>query len=254
MISSDFRDAFRRGDPLNGFQLTSIGPHWAKFLGDDMDFVFIDCEHHGFTREQVTWVCGSYAAARITPLVRVLHPDAASVRAAFDDGAHGVVVPYVETVDQARIVAAAAKLRPIQGARAAEVMAGAVLDEKTRADCDRHCGGVSLILQIESRAAVENLENLLAVPGVDGVLVGPYDLTASLGCLADHGHPDFQSAAQEIVAKTRQLGLGAGIYFAESPAKERMARDWGYHLMIAGCDWSLIRDAMTWRRQLAPPS
>ena len=88
---------FRRGDDLKGFQLTSVGPHWAKFLRGTVDFVFIDCEHHCFSREQVAWTCASYAAAEITPVVRVLRPDASLVRATFDDGAHGVVVPYVET-------------------------------------------------------------------------------------------------------------------------------------------------------------
>jgi 2-keto-3-deoxy-L-rhamnonate aldolase RhmA len=247
MISPTFRDAFRRGDSLVGFQLTSVGPHWAKHLRGMLQFVFIDCEHHCFSREQVAWICGSYAAAQITPLVRVLRPDASLVRAAFDDGAHGVVVPYVETVDQVRSVAAAAKLRPIQGARAAAVLAGQPLDTKTQADSEKHCGGVSLILQIESRIAVDAIEDLIAVPGVDGVLVGPYDLTATLGCLADHSHADFQTAAKRVAQVARSAGLGAGIYFAESPPKEAMAKSWGYNLIIAGCDWTLIKEAMRLR-------
>jgi 4-hydroxy-2-oxoheptanedioate aldolase len=251
MASKSFREAFCGGEPLVGFQLTSVGPHWARMLRGVVDFAFIDCEHHCFSREQVAWTSAVYAGHDITPVVRVLQPDAGLVRAAFDDGAQAVVVPYVETVEQAREVVAAAKLRPIQGLRAQSAMSDDPLDETTLAMSRQHTGDVAVLIQIESQTAVDHLDTLLSVPGLDGVLVGPYDLTASLGCLGDHYAPGFQTAAQRIAAKTREKGLGAGIYFAESPEKEAMARQWGYNLMIAGCDWSLIRESLNRRSSIA---
>ncbi|TWU47276.1 2-keto-3-deoxy-L-rhamnonate aldolase [Rubripirellula tenax] len=248
MKSTSFRDAFRSGHPLTGFQLTSFGPHWPRQLAGAIDFAFIDCEHHCFSREQVAWMCVGYRGAGIAPIVRVLRPDASLVRAAMDDGAQGVVVPYVETVEQVRSVVAAAKLRPIQGERAASAMSGKPLDESMMATSNKHCGDVSLILQIESETAVQRCDSLVSVDGVDGVLVGPYDLTATLGCLGQHEDTRFQEAAKTIAKIVRGKGLGAGIYFAESPQKEVMAAEWGYNLMIRGCDWTLVREALAMRQ------
>ncbi len=229
-------------------QLTSLAPHWPRQLAGCIDFAFIDCEHHCFSREQVAWLCAAYRGSGMTPLVRVLKADSALVRAAIDDGAEGIVVPYVESTEQVREVAAAAKLRPIQGEAAQSAMRDKPLEDHVLAASRRHCGDVSLILQIESTLAVQRCESLLDVGEVDGVLVGPFDLTASLGCLGDHSDSRFQAAATRVAQIARDRGLGAGIYFAESPAKERWAASLGYNLMIQGCDWSLIREALASRR------
>ncbi|TWT51225.1 2-keto-3-deoxy-L-rhamnonate aldolase [Rubripirellula amarantea] len=244
----NFRDRFRDGDSLGGFQLTSMSPHWPKFLKGKIDFIFIDCEHHCFSRDQVAWLCTAYRAAGIAPVVRILEPRAALVRAAIDDGAEAVVVPYVESVDQVREIAAAAKLRPIQGERAASAMRGNPLDHEMQVVSDRHCGDVGLILQIESETAVDRCTDLIEVHGVDGVLVGPFDLTATLGCLNDHSNPIFIQLAKKVAHECRSAGLGAGIYFAESPEKERKAGEWGYNLLVHGCDWSLIGEALSLRQ------
>ncbi|MFK8112593.1 MAG: HpcH/HpaI aldolase/citrate lyase family protein [Rubripirellula sp.] len=247
MTDSKFRAAFRGGQFLSGLQLTSTAPHWPRHLQGCIDFAFIDCEHHCFSREQVAWMCAAYRGAEITPLVRVLTADPALVRAAIDDGAAGIVVPYVETLDQVRDLVAAAKLRPIQGQMAAAAMRDQPLSDEFHETSRLHCGDVSLILQIESRLAVDRCDELLSVDEVDGVLVGPFDLTATLGCLGDHSDPRFQDAAKRVAEVARGRGMGAGIYFAESPEKEEWAKEWGYNLMIRGCDWSLIREAIRLR-------
>ena len=243
-----FRDAMTSGKELNGFQLTSVSPHWPRQLVGMVDFVFIDCEHHCFSREQVAWMCAAYRGVGITPVVRVLEPRAALVRAAIDDGAEAIVVPYVESVQQVREVVAAAKLRPIQGQRAASAMADEPLDNDMREMAGIHCGNVGLVIQIESATAVDACQSLLSVDGVDGALVGPFDLTATLGCLNDHSDVRFQSAAEKVADCCRSLGKGAGIYFAGSPEKETWARQLGYNVMIAGCDISLIGEALERRR------
>lgn len=246
--TSSFRDRFRDGDSLGGFQLTSMSPHWPKFLAGKIDFIFIDCEHHCFSRDQVAWLCTAYRSVGIAPVVRVLEPRAALVRAAIDDGAEAVVVPYVESVEQTREVAAAAKLRPIQGERAAAAMRSNPLKHSMQQVSDRHCGDVGLIIQIESETAVDRCADLIAVHGVDGILVGPFDLTATLGCLNEHSNPLFTQVAKQVAHEARSAGLGAGIYFAESPEKERWAAELGYNLMIHGCDWSLIGEALALRQ------
>lgn len=246
-IAISFRGKFRGGDHLTGFQLTSVSPHWPKQLAGQIDFIFIDCEHHCFSREQIAFLCGVYRAVGITPIVRVLQPDAALVRAAIDDGAGGIVAPYVESKDQVRELVAAAKLRPIQGERAWAAVRDEPLSPSLRSMVDQHCGEISLLLQIESEVAVGRCGDLTDIDGVDGVLVGGFDLTATLGCLNDHSNQRFVDAITSVAQTCRGKGLGAGIFFAESPAKESWSRELGYNLMIQGCDVSLIREAIAFR-------
>ena len=246
--SASLRQQIASSGDLLGIQLTSVAPHWPRQLAGKIDFAFIDCEHHCFSREQVAWLCAAYRLAGISPVIRVLEPRAALVRACIDDGAEAVVVPYVESVDQARDVVAAAKLRPIQGERAKAAMAGESLEDEIQSMVDRHCQDVSLILQIESVTAVDRCEDLLSVQGVDGAMVGPFDLTATLGCLGDHENPAFVDAITRVANVCKSLQKIAGIYFANSPAKEAWARQLGYRMIIAGCDINLIGEALETRR------
>ncbi|WP_160148099.1 HpcH/HpaI aldolase family protein [Rubripirellula obstinata] len=234
---------------LLGIQLTSVAPHWPRQLSGKVDFAFIDCEHHCFSREQVAWLCIAYRSVGIAPVVRVLEPRSALVRACIDDGAEAVVVPYVESVAQAREVVAAAKLRPVQGERASAAMSGQPLETDLQTMVDQHCQNVSLILQIESTTAVDRCEDLLSIQGVDGAMVGPFDLTATLSCLGDHQNPKFVEAITRVADVCRSLEKIAGIYFADSPAKEVWARELGYRMIIAGCDINLIGEALELRRR-----
>ena len=77
MALASLRDLTEESGPLLGIQLTSVSPHWPRHLSGKIDFAFIDCEHHCFSREQVAWLCGAYRSAGILPVVRVLEPRAA---------------------------------------------------------------------------------------------------------------------------------------------------------------------------------
>ncbi len=249
MESSQFIQAFRAGKLLRGMQMTSTAPHWPRNLsGAGLDFVFMDGEHHWFTREQNAWMCAAYRGVGIAPLVRVLSPSGALVRAALDDGATAVIVPYVESVEQVRELVAASKLRPIQGERAEHAMNDQPLNSSQLAISRSVSAGAGLIIQIESDIAVQRCESLLDVDGVDGVLIGPYDLTATLGCFMDYDSPLFKEAVTKVAHEAKKRGLGAGIYFAENPAREQWAVGIGYNLLVQGCDWTLIREALRFRQ------
>lgn len=244
-----FVQAFREGKLLRGMQMTSTAPHWPRNLSSaGLDFVFMDCEHHGFTREQNAWMCAAYRGAGITPLVRVLEPSGALLRSALDDGATAVIAPYVESERQVRELVAACKLRPIQGERAAAAMANLPLEDPQLSVSRTVSGGHGLIIQIESEVAVQRCETLLDIDGVDGILIGPYDLTASLGCFMNYDDARFKEAVATVGRAARSRGLGAGIYFAENPQRERWAIDLGYNLIVQGCDWTLIREALRQRQ------
>lgn len=249
MENQSFVQSFRSGQLLRGMQMTSTAPHWPRNLsGAGLDFVFMDCEHHWFTREQNAWMCAAYRGVGIAPLVRVLSPSGALVRSALDDGAAAVIVPYVESVEQVRELVAACKLRPIQGERAASAMLDQPLGEPQLSILRTVSAGVGLVIQIESEIAIERCESLLDVQGVDGILIGPYDLTASLGCFMDYNDSRFKDAVARVGNAARSRGLGAGIYFAENPSREKWAIELGYNLLVQGCDWTLIREALRSRQ------
>lgn len=249
MEVQSFVQSFRSGQLLRGMQMTSTAPHWPRNLSSaGLDFVFMDCEHHWFTREQNAWMCAAYRGSGITPLVRVLSPSGALVRSALDDGATAVIVPYVENVEQVKELVAACKLRPIQGERAALAMSDQPLAEPQLSISRTVGAGVGLIIQIESAIAVERCESLLDIDGVDGILIGPYDLTASLGCFMDYDDVRFKDAVTHVAQAARKRKLGAGIYFAENPSRERWAIDIGYNMIVQGCDWTLVREALRLRQ------
>lgn len=250
MEADQFTRALRSGEILRGMQLTSTAPHWPRNLsGSGLDFVFVDCEHHYFTREQNAWMSAAYRGSGIAPLARVLAPRGELVRAVLDDGVAAVIVPYVESVEQVRELVAASKLRPIQGERAAAAMRDEPLMGSQLEMSRRVSATVGLIIQIESRRGVERIEELLDVDGVDGILIGPYDMTASLDCFMEYDNPVFQAAVKTVVSAARRRGLGAGIYFAEQPAREQWAIDLGCNMIVQGCDWTLIREALRLRQQ-----
>ncbi|MEM6687834.1 MAG: aldolase/citrate lyase family protein [Planctomycetota bacterium] len=242
--SESFLERLHGGERLSGIQLTSESPHWPKLLADALDFIFIDTEHHCFGRKEVAYHCVAYAAAGITPMVRVLKADGALIRATIDDGAKSIVVPYIENVTQVQECVAAAKLRPIQGELATQAVRGGGLSEAQTRFINQHCEEISLIIQIESELAVSRLDELASQPGVDGLLVGPFDLTASLGIPKQFNSEKLKEAAKRIADTAIANKIAAGIYFANNLEMESWAFANGYQFMVHGCDWSLISEAM----------
>merc|ERR1711988_1869869 len=118
-------------------------------------------------------------------------------------------------------------------------------------------GPIALVINVESRAAMDNLENLLAVPGVDSVLIGPHDLSCSLGVPEDFANPIFQDALKTIFTKARAAGVGAGIHNGMPPTTpgmtpeyaKRWVEDFGCNVYVHGADVNLF--AAQLKRDLA---
>jgi len=162
-----------------------------------------------------------------------------------DMGADGIVVPNVSTAEQARSLARAMEYPPA-GTRCF----GAPLHRATRYGLDlaRHVKapreGVALLVIIESSAGVANVEDILAVEGIDGVIIGPSDLTADLGCARDFSHVAYVQAVARIEQAARARGklLGTAPH-PGSPVEALVAR--GHRLLIISDDVSLMREAMS---------
>lgn len=240
-MKKPFTDRLRSGEMVFGTLVVSPSPMWPKALeGSGLDFVFIDTEHIALDRAQVSWMCQAYARMGLVPIVRIPSPDPFEATKMLDGGAAGIIAPYVETAVQAEALRGAVKLRPIKGRRLAERLAGPPFESELE-DYVRGRNSQALILNIESAPAIEALDEILAVPGLDAVLIGPHDLSCSLGVPEQYTHPRFREAVRTIFGKARAVGIGAGIHFWGDLALEaEFARD-GANMIIHSADISLFQ-------------
>jgi len=241
-MKQPFTERLRAGDLLFGTLLVSPSPMWPRVLeGSGLDFVFIDTEHIALDRVQVSWMCQTYARMGLPPIVRIPSPDPFEATVMLDGGAAGIIAPYIETPEQAQALRGAVKLRPLKGRRLEERLAGTPFEPELEEYVNGRNSSTALILNIESVPAMEALDEILSVPGVDAVLIGPHDLSCSLGVPEQYEHPKFRDAARTIFGKARAAGLGAGIHFwGDLELEAGFARD-GANMLIHSADISLFQ-------------
>ena len=159
-------------------------------------------------------MCQTYAALGLTPIVRIPSPDPFQASMVLDGGAGGVIAPYVETVEQAQVLGGAVKLRPLKGERLATALRdGGSLEPELRAYVEQKNRDSLFIINIESTPALGRLNELLAVPDLDAVLIGPHDLSCSLGIPERYDNPRFEAAVLGIIRTARAAGVAAGIHW-----------------------------------------
>ncbi len=251
MDGRELAESRRSGRRVYGTAILSPSPRWVGAVrGSGLDFAFIDTEHIAIGRETLSWMCQAYGALGIAPIVRVPKPDPFEATKVLDGGAQGVVFPYVESADQAQALRGATKLRPLKGRRLQRVLDGAEeLDPELADYLERRNASSVMVVNIESVPAVEALDEILAVPGLDAVLIGPHDLSCSLGIPERYDHPQFDEAVHTIIAKARAAGVGAGIHFWARLDQEAAWLKAGLNLLIHSSDIGLFSDAL--RRDMA---
>lgn len=207
--------ALREGRRVYGTLIVSPSPRWPDTVaGLGLDFVFIDTEHIALDRAQLSWMCQTYRALGLPPIVRIPEPDPYQACMVLDGGAAGVIAPYVENVNQAEDLRGAVKLRPIKGGRLVTTLRDpATLEPALRDYLERRNRDSLFIINIESAPAFERLDELLAVPDLDAVLIGPHDLSCSLGIPECYDDPRFEATVLAIIRRARAAGVAAGIHW-----------------------------------------
>lgn len=222
----------KEGKPVVGTWLTLGSIQASRFLARmGFDYLTVDIEHNLMGMETATHMLGCIADAKCTALARVPANKHDHIKRALDNGAHGVVVPMVNTRQEA-LDAVAACLYPPKGTRSVGGSTHALNFDATSAEYFQKANDELLIvLQCEHIVAVENFEEVYSVPGVDAVFVGPNDLAASMR--DDEGNPPspevFKAALAKILAGCRKLKIPAGIHtFSPEEAKMRIAEGWQF--------------------------
>ena len=177
------------------------------------DFVVIDCEHAPIATNMLPEYLRAAEASGVAAIVRVAMNNAEWLQAALDSGAAGVQIPQIASVEQARAAVEMARFHPIgkRGfngfVRAARYSAEPLAEYVARSNKD-----TALILQLESADAVTNADLIAAIPGVDAIFVGPYDLSQSMGIPGEVNHPAVLAAGQRVMATAASNGLAGAVF------------------------------------------
>lgn len=239
-----FKHRLLAGETLTGLWLGLANPYTAEMAATaGFDWLLLDAEHSPNDLKGLLGQLQAIAPYASHPIVRPPVGDPVLIKQYLDIGVQTLLVPMVETADQASGLVAAMRYPPrgIRGvghvlARAAHW--GAVDDYLERADAE-----LCLLVQVETLQGLENLEAIAATEGVDGVFIGPADLSASMGHLGDPGHPEVRSAIHHAIARLGAIGKPVGIVTIDED-EARAYLDAGCGFVGVGIDTLLLMKAM----------
>jgi len=246
MNALELSEALKNGKRVYGTLIVSPAPSWApqlKRIG--LDFVFIDTEHIPLDWHELGWMCHAFRGVGIAPIVRIPNPDPFEACRVLDMGARGIVAAYIESAEQVQLLRGATKLRPLKGKKLEQILSGkGSLDPNMLEYIRNYNRNHVLLVNIESVPGLEALDEILAVPDLDGVLLGPHDLSCSLGVPEQYDHPLFEKAVNELITKARAAGVGAGAHFLPSIEHELKWARAGLNLIFHLADMTLFRRAL----------
>lgn len=220
---------------------SNIGAEILAHAG--FDWIVLDTEHAPNEVPGLLTQLQAMNGGTAEPVVRVAWNDAVLIKRILDVGVRSLLVPWVQDADEAKRAVAASRYPPagIRGIAVATRATrwGRQMDYHHRANAE-----MCVIVQIETSAAVKEIEAIAAVDGVDGIFIGPSDLAADLGHLSNPGHPDVQAAIKSAVTRVRAAGKSAGILTADTAAAKRYI-DMGFTFVAVGSDTGLLVQAAT---------
>jgi 2-dehydro-3-deoxyglucarate aldolase/4-hydroxy-2-oxoheptanedioate aldolase len=247
MKSNHVRRAIKAGECVVGTMISEmLNPEVAYILATaGMDFLMVDCEHSAIGFESIQNIMRAARAAGLVPLARVTQNDYPFIARILDIGAMGIMVPRVNTAEEARRVVRCAKYPPLGergfGARGVITDYEAVSVREVIEWVNEH---TLIIVQVESAKAVENLEEITRVPGIDIALIGPNDLSVSLGVPGEFTHPRFLEAVERTFEICLRNGVSPAIHTGDLEAIKGY-RDKGMRFLMVGSESRLLLLAAT---------
>lgn len=229
------------GQVTIGSWITLGHPAIAEIMAQaGFDWLTVDLEHSTITLDQAGQLIRVCDLCGAPPLVRLSANDPVQIKRVMDAGAHGIIVPMVNTAEEASAAVAALRYPP-RGVRGVGLARAQGYGASFEAYRTWLADEALVIVQIEHIIAEENLEAILAVEGVDGFIVGPYDLSGSLGRPGDFEHPDMRASMERIAAIARQGGKPGGLHVVEpNPAELQSQVDQGYRFMAYSVDIRML--------------
>ena len=233
---NNFKRAILAGRQQIGLWVALANPYSAEIVaGSGFDWLLIDGEHSPNDPPSVLPQLQAIAAYPTTnAIVRPAWNDKVLIKRYLDIGVQTLLVPYVQTEEEA-LAAVAATRFPGAGVRGVAGVTRASRFGRVSHYANRAHEEICVLVQIETREGLDNLEKIARVDGVDGVFIGPADLAAGLGQLGNQQHPDVQSAIEKAIKRIRACNKPAGILATDEPTARRYM-EWGTTFTAVGLD------------------
>ncbi len=238
--ANHFRDKLRQGNVMLGTAITFNDATVVEALCSLVDFVWIDMEHNALSLETVQLQIMATKGSNVTSLVRVPWNDPVLIKPVLDIGADGVIVPLIRTADDARRAVAACRYPP-EGIRGFGPRRASGYGRLGGPEfCRLANESIIVAVQIEHTDAVNNLDEILAVPGLTTVLVGPNDLAGSMGYMGQPNHPEVAKVIELVIAKARRASVFIGLAVSDDPNALIHWANKGVQWLVMGADVSLM--------------
>lgn len=235
-----FREKLKAGKSCFGVSITLADPLITDAIGDLVDYFWLDLEHSPMSPEIVAAHLIASRGRNVPTLVRVPSNLTSIIKPVLDSGAHGIIVPQVKTVAEVKQVVSDCRYPP-QGTRGFGPRVPSNFGKTATANYVEYANqNVFTCVQIETKVALDAIEEIVAVPGLDSIVIGPMDLSGSLGLLGQTRHPTVEKAVDTIIQKARAAGKFVGIGIGADPdyAAQLIAR--GVQWLQVGSDYSYM--------------
>ena len=239
MQRNAFKHALAAGKLQIGLWSSLCSNIAAEIIADSgFDWILLDSEHSPNEIPGLLSQLQAIGRGGSTPIVRPAWNDAVLAKRCLDIGAQTLLFPYVQNVEEAKRAVASTRYPP-DGVRGVAVAARASRYGRTPGYLTKANGEMCVLVQVETRSALDQLEAIAKVDGVDGVFIGPSDLSASLGHLGNPQHAESQAAMKDAVTRLKAIGKPAGILSGNEEEIRRYI-DWGYQFVAVGADVGLL--------------
>ncbi|WP_135229039.1 4-hydroxy-2-oxoheptanedioate aldolase [Deinococcus fonticola] len=242
-LINEFKVALQSRQPQIGLWLGLADPYCAEICaGAGFDWLLIDGEHAPNDVRSTLSILQTLAAYPVAPVVRPPVVQTHLIKQYLDLGVQTLLLPMIDTAEQAQAAVTATRYPPqgVRGVGSALARASrwnSIPDYLHRADSE-----ICVLVQAETREALKNLDSILAVEGVDGVFIGPADLSGSLGHLGNPGHPEVVTAIEDTIGRIVGAGKAAGILSSDVNQAKRYL-ELGATFVAVGVDTSLLAQA-----------
>jgi len=238
-MQNPLKTALAEGRTQRGLWMSLTSPMIAEIVGDaGFDWVLIDCEHAPNDLTSLRSQLQALRGSRSSILARPPWNDTVLIKQFMDVGIQNFIIPYVQNTQEARDAVAATRYPP-EGVRGVAGGSRASNFGRNKDYLHQSNDAVTVIVQVETAEALADIESIAQVPGVDGVFIGPADLSASMGHLGDMEHADVQAAIQDAASRLAAVDVPSCTLAFDPVVAERYL-GYGYQMVCVGSDQSCL--------------
>ncbi|WP_165789470.1 HpcH/HpaI aldolase family protein [Billgrantia endophytica] len=242
-VANSFKSQLQGGEKLHGIWFSSCSEIIADVIRDSgFDWVLIDMEHSINTTEKVASLLRCFRDSDATPIIRPPVNEPVEIKRLLDIGVKNFLIPIVENASDAERAVQSTKYKGVGGLRGVSLGQSANRFGRIKNYFEQANDDITVIVQVESRNAISNIKNIASVPGVDGIFVGPADLSDDMGLTGNTFDDAVQGQISLMIDLCKRVGKPAGtLIFNEDYAKRYYAD--GFSFIACSSDLSLLRNA-----------